>query len=134
VAEARPFQDLDAGEAVELGELLAFISDWLAINHQLSLDAHIAGDIAFGGVLVAPALLGKDKGVAILRWASMSSPRLRGTHGSEVISLGQGGFESFSIVRRRSVVLRPGDAGLHQCLGGLEADFLLRLSPPLPDC
>ena len=30
VAEARPFRDLDAGEVVELGELLAFVSDWLA--------------------------------------------------------------------------------------------------------
>jgi len=43
----------------------------------------------------------------------MSSPRLRGIHGSEVISLGQGGVESFSIVRCRSVVLRPGDAHMY---------------------
>jgi hypothetical protein len=61
VAEARPFRDLDAGEAVELGELLAFISDWLATNHQLSLDARIAGDIAFGEVLVLPRSSAKTR-------------------------------------------------------------------------
>lgn len=32
VAEARigPFEGLDVGEAIELGELLAFVGDWLA--------------------------------------------------------------------------------------------------------
>jgi hypothetical protein len=41
--------------------LLAFISDWLATNHQLSLDAHIAGDIAFGEVLVLPRSSAKTR-------------------------------------------------------------------------
>jgi hypothetical protein len=29
-----PFLGLDAGDAVELGELLAFLSDWLASDPQ----------------------------------------------------------------------------------------------------
>lgn len=42
VAEPRvgPFLGLDAGEAVELGELLAFLSDWLASDPN-RLDASL---------------------------------------------------------------------------------------------
>ena len=42
VAEPRvgPFLGLDAGEAVELGELLAFVSDWLASDPN-RLDASL---------------------------------------------------------------------------------------------
>jgi hypothetical protein len=40
VAEARPFRDLDAGEVVELGEFLAFVSDWLASDPN-RLDASL---------------------------------------------------------------------------------------------
>jgi len=35
-----PFQGLDAGDAVELGELLAFVSDWLASDPN-RLDASL---------------------------------------------------------------------------------------------
>lgn len=35
-----PFQGLDAGDAVELGELLAFFSDWLASDPK-RLDASL---------------------------------------------------------------------------------------------
>jgi hypothetical protein len=42
VAEARigPFAGLDVGEAVELGELLAFVNDWLASDPN-RLDASL---------------------------------------------------------------------------------------------
>jgi hypothetical protein len=42
VAEVRigPFGGLDAGEAVELGELLAFVNDWLASDPN-RLDASL---------------------------------------------------------------------------------------------
>jgi len=37
-----PFLGLDAGDAVELGELLAFLSDWLASDPN-RLDASLHG-------------------------------------------------------------------------------------------
>jgi hypothetical protein len=40
VVEAHPFRDFDVGEVVELGELLAFVSDWLASDPN-RLDASL---------------------------------------------------------------------------------------------
>lgn len=42
MAEAtEPFRGLDAGDAVELGELLAFLSDWLASDpNRLDVSLH----------------------------------------------------------------------------------------------
>jgi hypothetical protein len=70
---------------------------------------HIAGNIAFGEVLVLPRSSAKTRELRYFG-GHRCRHRPRGIHGSEVISLGQRGFESFSIVRCRSVVLRPGDA------------------------
>ena len=71
VAEARigPFRGLDAGEAVELGELLAFVNDWLASDPN-RLDASL---YEFVGVpdYVGPVCTVSELRVEVGRFAGM---------------------------------------------------------------
>jgi hypothetical protein len=71
VAEAQvgPFRGLDAGEAVELGELLAFVSDWLASDPN-RLDASL---YEFVGVpdYVGPVCTAEELRADVDRFARM---------------------------------------------------------------
>jgi hypothetical protein len=64
-----PFQGLDAGDAVELGELLAFVSDWLASDPN-RLDASLYG---FVGVpdYVGPVCTVEELRAEVDRFAGM---------------------------------------------------------------
>lgn len=77
-----PFLGLDAGEAIELGEMLAFISDWLASDPNRL-------DVSLHDFLGAPDYIGAVQGVDELRadadrfarmllgydWATGEAPR-----------------------------------------------------------
>ena len=64
-----PFQGLDAGDAVELGELLAFVSDWLASDPN-RLDASL---FEFVGVpdYVGPVCTAEELRAEVDRFARM---------------------------------------------------------------